>query len=689
VKQWQADTKARADRLEARVAGLAKLKETWDLTLERAKGEGAPEEVLARIRETRTEIKKTQGQVQDRRNEVLTLQGRVAQLDTSIGLLLDDVHRARFEIRGRLFEADRKPLWGAIAKTRGLDTVVKRLLTSLERDGVTLRTFAQLEARRIRNHALLFAAFLLLAWVLRNWARGRRAAGKQIGASPLVYERPFSVAALGALVATPWIYPHAPLAVSGLIGLLMLVPVFRLVMDALAPELRSLWLTIVAFYLVDRLRYVVQAVELLERTLFLVEMAAATAVVVRLLRSEQSDTLARFLEWRPRTVRRVLRAVAVLFASAAVADVLGLYTLGKVIADGALISVYAGVVFYAAVSVVRPMVSALLGSRPLEALRSVSRNRTAIERGLGRLIGLAGFLAWARVVLDRFTVGDPLYDALGWIVTTPVSMGTVSISLGDVLAFVAVVVLAMGASRAIGLLLEEDVLPQTSMGRGVPHAIARTASYGVFFVGLLLALGAAGIDLSKVTILAGAFGVGIGFGLQNIVNNFISGLILLYERPIQLGDTVEVGPLTGEVKRIGIRSSTLRTFQGAEVIVPNANLIQEQVVNWTLSDRQRRIDLAIGVAYGTPPERVIEILLEIARANPEVNAEPEPLALFRGFGDNALNFELRAWAGFENYLSVQSKLAIGVNEALQKNGIAIPFPQRDVRLIVDDKRKPN
>jgi small-conductance mechanosensitive channel len=157
-------------------------------------------------------------------------------------------------------------------------------------------------------------------------------------------------------------------------------------------------------------------------------------------------------------------------------------------------------------------------------------------------------------------------------------------------------------------------------------------------------------------------------------------LILLYERPIQVGDTVEVGALTGEVRRIGIRSSTVRTFQGAEVIVPNANLISEQVVNWTLSDRQRRIEIPIGIAYGTDPQRVLAILTEVAKASPEVLQDPEPLALFRGFGDSSLNFELRVWTALSNFLEVHSHIALAVNAALEEAKIEIPFPQRVVSI---------
>jgi small-conductance mechanosensitive channel len=357
--------------------------------------------------------------------------------------------------------------------------------------------------------------------------------------------------------------------------------------------------------------------------------------------------------------------------------------------NGVLSGAYSGVILYAAVHVAEPLVGGLLRTPLARSMRVFDHRRQRVGRQIVRGIAAAAALWWVAHVLAAFGAADVVGDALGRAVQAPIQLGQFAFSLGDVLLFVGTIAAAWLVSRLIRVLLEEDVFPRTRLTRGVPHAISATVRYAILVAGFLLAAAAAGFEWNRITLLAGAFGVGIGFGLQNIVNNFISGLILLYERPIQIGDTVEVGQLTGEVKRIGIRSSTLRTFQGAEVIVPNANLIQEQVVNWTLSDRQRRIELAVGVAYGTPPERVIDLLLEVARANPEVNAEPEPLALFRGFGDNALNFELRAWAGFENYLSVQSKLAIAVNEALQKNGIPIPFPQRDVRLIVDDKRKNN
>jgi small-conductance mechanosensitive channel len=161
----------------------------------------------------------------------------------------------------------------------------------------------------------------------------------------------------------------------------------------------------------------------------------------------------------------------------------------------------------------------------------------------------------------------------------------------------------------------------------------------------------------------------------------VSGLILLFERPIQIGDLVQLTDLQGEVLRIGIRSSTIRTYDGAEVIVPNATLIQERVTNWTLSDRVRRVEIAVGGAYGTEPSEMIEVLLRVARAQPLILGYPAPMALFRGFGDSSLDFVLRCWISMEgDWVKVRSDLGIAVYRALRDAGIEIPFPRRDLHL---------
>jgi small-conductance mechanosensitive channel len=235
-------------------------------------------------------------------------------------------------------------------------------------------------------------------------------------------------------------------------------------------------------------------------------------------------------------------------------------------------------------------------------------------------------------------------------------------------------------SKFIRFVLQEDILPRIDLPRGVPRAITTLMNYVIVALGFVFAAAAAGLDLSRVTILAGAFGVGIGFGLQNVVNNFVSGLILIFERPIQVGDTIQIDPLIGVVKRIGIRASIVRTFDGAEVIVPNGDLIAGRVINWSLSDQLRRIDIRVGVAYGTDPQRVLDILVDVAKQEESVLKDPSPSARFLGFGDSSLDFSLWAWSTLDEWMAVASRINVALNAALAEAGIEIPFPQRDLHV---------
>jgi small-conductance mechanosensitive channel len=296
---------------------------------------------------------------------------------------------------------------------------------------------------------------------------------------------------------------------------------------------------------------------------------------------------------------------------------------------------------------------------------------------------LLAWLAWTAVAFD---LGDTVREAIGSLLSAEASFGSAKVSLGDVLAFLLTLVGSFLVARVLRVVLEEDVVPRLPARRGLGTAVTSTVQYAVIGVGFLLAVSAAGVDLNQFSLLAGALGVGVGFGLQNVVNNFVSGLILLYERPVQIGDMVDVGDVSGEVSRIGIRSSTIRTARGAEVIVPNGDLISNRVVNWTFSDRRKRIEVKVGVAYGNDPERLLALLEGAAKAHPDVLGEPPPQAIFLGFGESSLDFELQAWSYLDTAGSTQSALAIGVGRALAEAGIEIPFPQRDLNLRTADAK---
>jgi potassium efflux system protein len=379
------------------------------------------------------------------------------------------------------------------------------------------------------------------------------------------------------------------------------------------------------------------------------------------------------------------RLALVLFATAAVADIVGAVGLATLLVTEALVGVFAALLLWFAAVLLRAVVRVLLLTGTARRWGVVRLHAEEVRRLLFWLVDIAAVICWAAVMLREIKALAPVMAALKRALGARLPLGEITIVPGDILLFAVVVWVSFKLSQLLRISFETDVYPRMDLPRGVPGAINRLTHYTVMVVGVMFAATAAGVDFTRLTFVIGALGVGIGFGLQNVVNNFVSGLILLFERPIRIGDKVEFGELSGTVEHIGIRASVVRTWQGAEVIVPNANLISTEVINWTLSDDRRRMDIPVGVAYGTDPEVVIELLLDGARNHPEVLGDPEPAAFFMGFGESSLDFQLRAWTTGD-IVRIPSELRVAVTRALTDAGIEIPFPQRDLHLrSVDDE----
>jgi small-conductance mechanosensitive channel len=315
-------------------------------------------------------------------------------------------------------------------------------------------------------------------------------------------------------------------------------------------------------------------------------------------------------------------------------------------------------------------------------LRSISQNRLLVRHRIDQLLGVGVALMWATVVLGQLDLLGSAVTGVGRVLDAAITVGAFSISVGDVMAFAVTIWLSYLLAHLVDFVLQEDVFTRVETGRGVPYAISGLVRYTLIFLGFLVGLSAAGFELSKLTVILGGLGVGVGFGLQNVVSNFVSGLILLFERPIQVGDAVQLTGVWGSIRSIGIRASVIRRFDGADVIVPNEALITGEVTNWTYADKRRRMEIGVGVEYGTPARRVIDLLLEVAKANPKVLSDPEPRAYFTDFGDSSLNFKLRVWVeNFGDGYSTRSDLAVAIQEALDEAGIGVPFPQRDLHLV--------
>jgi small-conductance mechanosensitive channel len=285
--------------------------------------------------------------------------------------------------------------------------------------------------------------------------------------------------------------------------------------------------------------------------------------------------------------------------------------------------------------------------------------------------------AWVEGVA-RFAKGD-VYR----ILTQPYfRLGQVPITLVFVIKAFAFLLGLTFFSRFCRQFLQKEILARTPWDLGQQYAVSRVMGYLIFVFGLVVGLQSLGVDLSSLVVLGGALGVGAGLGLQPIVSNFVSGLVLLVERPVRIGDRVEVGSTYGDVMRIGGRSTWIRTNDNEIIIVPNSEFVTARVTNWTANDRSVRFSVPVGVSYASDPQQVRDLLLEIARRHPDVLTDPAPEVIFQGLGDSSLNFLLRVFTvnQVQTPFKLKSDLYFSIFQTFGQHGVEIPFPQRDLHL---------
>ncbi len=276
-----------------------------------------------------------------------------------------------------------------------------------------------------------------------------------------------------------------------------------------------------------------------------------------------------------------------------------------------------------------------------------------------------------------------VFDWLKSIWTTEIfTLSNLTFTFRLIVLLILSFVLLFYLTSALSRFLVNKIFPRYGMDKSTSISIATIIRYLLITLGFFLILQTSGIDLSALGILFGALGIGIGFGLQNITNNFISGIIILFERPVKIGDRVEVGHVVGNIQKISARATTILTNDNISVIVPNSEFISNTVINWSHSDRNVRFNFPVGVSYNEDPKMIKQLLLEVANEHPGVLKTPPSDVMFDAFGDSSLDFHLRVWTTeFSDKPKVlQSQLYYRIFEKFKKHGVEIPFPQRDLHL---------
>jgi small-conductance mechanosensitive channel len=667
---------SRLRKIERRIARAAALRATFARISALAEESTAPRGIRLRAAASLALLDELDRRLVVRRAEVLVAVDKVAEVRGTAAALAAEAEARLEEAQNSADHLARQPIWKLrLAGWKAFDGAADRL----HRDLLRARAFVKENGPQFLLLSLLvFGTTAALLFRLRRGPRGDGtvppdAASQRIRQVSWVAAIPVTVVLL-VLTAPP-----APPTFYTLALLLAAPAAAWIVVKVLGPGMaRTVWV-LAASVAILPLRGALESFPLVGRVVFLLQTAPLAAVLALDFRKKQwNDQIldARFA----RLLRKVAWLLAAILVAAAVGTTWGWLGTATRLGLGALQTLSGFVMVAATYLVLVELLRALLSSGGAQTLLSVRHHAgEVLAFGTKTLRGLA-LAASVLIALGSFDLTDLALPFLRHFFRASVTLGSMSISVGSVVSFVLVLAAVLFLSRALSFLLDKELLPRLQLGRGMPYAISVSTRYLLLFGGFVLACGAAGIDLSKIGFLAGALGVGIGFGLQNIVSNFISGLILLFERPIQVGDTVDVSGAVGTVTHIGIRASTVRSADGAEVVVPNADLISKPLTNWTLSDRHRRFDVVVGVAYGSPLEGTAQALLAAASRTPGVMEAPAPEAFFQAFAASSLDWALRVWVGQDEAPRVLSDLKRAVSEELEGAGIEIPFPQQEIRI---------
>ncbi len=695
LADWQQVVSARTTALSGFAEQLRSQQASWQMTMEASRERPIPEALAGQIKSVLAAIDELQKSLDERLDGLLIVVSRISDLSVQVANAVGAIREAEAANRGRLLVRDADPLWTALvsgkpAEGGAEETVPADLEDAQEVIGGELSAtwYQQIEqvtayldenGDRVLAHLLVFAALVgLLLLVARRRARWPQLEVREEAVVDIV-EHPFATAALVALLLSRSLYPGAPLALFDVTRLILVIPILVLLRSAFPDRQRATLFSLLGLFVLDVVRGLLQTQPLSGRLALLIVAALGLAIMIRSISVSRSVMVSVHGPWE-QTARWFGRLSVLTLGGSIIANVVGIVALAELLGEATILSIFLGFGLFALSLVAMGLLDLFLQSPLGSRVRAFRRNPDLIHRRVGRLVNLVAMFTWLILILWFFKIWAPIWASIVWLFSTSLAIGAFEISLGDVFAFVVAIWLGIQVSRFIRFILNEDVFTRLTLPRGVPATISMMVNYSVVTIAFLIALAVAGFDLSRFAIIAGALSVGIGFGLQNVVNNFVSGLILAFERPISVGDSIEVGALWGRVRHIGIRSSIVRTFDGSEVIVPNADFISKEVINWTLSDVSRRLIVPVGVAYGSNPHQVLDLLVSVAKVHPEVMQEPEPFALFIGFGESSLDFELRAWCEFNEGMRIKTELNLGIHDALKEAGIEIPFPQRDLHL---------
>ena len=678
--EWDSVLKSSIEIYDENREFLEKYSSLWSQTHINAVEENAPEVILNHIASVITDIEELGNTLKIEYDQILI----DTQIITTKILTLNEIDTTLQEseilVRNKVFYQDKEPLFKLFSQNKfsfsAYISSINRIM--LEKYNEVIIYFQTQTDRFLKFLTATLLSMVFVVYFNYLYRKRKLYVSEESFHKKMFFfiGRPFSTFFVLLILIITAIYPDRPHSLIEMMLLSLLVPLIRILQTIVKKEhYKYIYIifTLFTLFLIEKnsIEYELESricMLLINIALFISLGSILTKKVLYSMHYNIVTKMGNYL---------LILSLILLFVAGA-ANLYGSVLLSSRIINGILLSIYTSMVFYSIFIILTGYVVIILRRRISTASNMLEKYSKNIEGTTKLLIKIWMLSWWFLIIIKVIGIYPYLVTlkndslALSWQVAES------TISVQSVFDFLFIVFATWFLARLIRTVLEVEVFARFTFPRGMPTAIITVLNYAIIITGTIIAFSSLGVTAQQFALIFGALGVGIGFGLRNIIANFVSGIIMVFERPVQIGDVIEVDKTMGKVQSIGSRASTLKTFDGSEVIIPNADFIAKEIINWTLSDERRRKTLDFKVDFDADIELILKIMKDVALSHPDVLEDPEPVATFQGFGEYYLEFKLYFWLS-ENLIVAPSDVAIGIYKALKEAEVKIPVPKTELK----------
>jgi len=650
----------------------------WKKSYENARQKSAPPELLVYIDSVLEDIKTLQKDLKKKYDQALTDSQLVSSYILRLNELIENIKKAHEIAINRVFFKNQASLFESGALQFHFTAYIKSIKNSLLEKYQESKNYFWINNKYwLKFFVLAFLSALFVFYYNYLYRKERLFVSKSsIGRKIFFFiRRPLSTYMFFLILIVVFVFEERPASLTEIVLIGMVLPIIRVLQTVIQKKYYRYLYTFFAIYIFYILNLNAVGFALEKRYMMLL---INIALLVYLFRVLYKDIL-RFISLNSlyKIGKYLLITFCLLLLIALFANIYGVVLLSFRIVNGVIYILYASMIFYALHVILSGYIVVLLRRRISSVSHMLERYAQKIEKTTMYLIKIWMILWWLLIVSQQLSIYPYFVRMIDKLLAFSIEIGETTISLQAIVDFLMIIIATFILAKLIRVILEVEVFARFKLPRGAPTAIITTLNYVIIISGVFIAFSSLGVTPEQFVLLFGALGVGIGFGLRNIIANFISGIIMVFERPVQIGDTIEINKTMGSVQSIGARSSTIKTFDGSEVIIPNADFISKEIINWTLSDKHRRKIIEFRVDLDNDIEKIIKIMQDVVTSHKDVLQDPQPLATFKGFGEYYLEFKLYFWLS-ENLIVAQSDISMGIYKALKEAGIKMPVKKTNI-----------